>query len=645
MCQGRAPMVEAAAPSSARFRLDDTVIDGAKDKDEASLFEGIDTSLAGLSRFAGDTPPPPLIAALSAIAAHVDDAAKAFEAQGPPAAVPDLAKGLDAVRSLRSSLDAIGVSDEARYELDSRLKTKEDQFQDAVVLAHGLRIDAVAGDGLVVGGQPIRVTVVVGNRAPADLAIQRASLRGFDGDGSCAAGTATAAAPYTCAADVHVPADARLTGPYWDRPDDGGRAVFASDAPFGLPFRPSPFRARIELAIEGVLVTREMPVQFRYAGAGLVGEKRMELKVVPALAVSVSPRILVVPQRTSPPGRSPVAGAHGRSRELRVTVIDGRAGPEAAAVRLHAPAGWRVTPVVAPVTFAREDESITVRFSVTAPTAAAEGDTRIVAEAAAVGADAAAAPASSVGYQVIEYPHIQRRHALVAAAATVKVLDVAVAPALSVGYVMGVGDQVPAALQQLGARVTLIDSDELAWGDLSKYHTIVTGVRAYERRDDLKAHNARLLKYVENGGTVIVQYNKIEFNQAQYGPYRAVVSANRITDEHAPVTILVPGHPIFTYPNRIDASAWQHWVQERGLYFLGDADRMYVDLVQMEDPFDFNRGVKSGALVEARYGKGRWVYVGLGLWRQVAAGTSGAYKLFANLISLGKAPASAKATH
>ena len=142
-----------------------------------------------------------------------------------------------------------------------------------------------------------------------------------------------------------------------------------------------------------------------------------------------------------------------------------------------------------------------------------------------------------------------------------------------------------------------------------------------------------------------MQYNKIEFNQAQYGPYRAVVSANRITDEHAPVTILVPGHPIFTYPNRIDASAWQHWVQERGLYFLGDADRMYVDLVQMEDPFDFNRGVKSGALVEARYGKGRWVYVGLGLWRQVAAGTSGAYKLFANLISLGKAPASAKATH
>ena len=131
-------------------------------------------------------------------------------------------------------------------------------------------------------------------------------------------------------------------------------------------------------------------------------------------------------------------------------------------------------------------------------------------------------------------------------------IDVAIPAGLTVGYIMGVGDQVPAALQQLGARVTLIDSDEMAWGDLSRYHAIVTGVRAYERRADLRANNHRLLKYVEDGGTAIVQYNRTEFNQAQYGPYPARTSTERITDENAPVKILVPGHPAFSVPNKLN---------------------------------------------------------------------------------------------
>jgi len=218
----------------------------------------------------------------------------------------------------------------------------------------------------------------------------------------------------------------------------------------------------------------------------------------------------------------------------------------------------------------------------------------------------------------------------------VKAIDVAVAPGLSVGYIMGVGDQVPAALQQLGVSLSLIDPDELAWGDLSKYHTIMTGVRAYERRADLRANNHRLVQYVENGGTAVVQYNKMEFNQAQYGPYPAQVSNDRITDENAPVKVLVPTHPVFTSPNRITDEDWKGWVQERGTYFLGARDPKYVDLVEMTDPFEFNPGAKRGALVEARYGKGRWLYVGLGLWRQLPSGTDGAYRLFANLISLGK---------
>ena len=131
----------------------------------------------------------------------------------------------------------------------------------------------------------------------------------------------------------------------------------------------------------------------------------------------------------------------------------------------------------------------------------------------------------------------------------------------------------PAAIEQLGAKLAFIDQDELAWGDLSKHDVIVTGVRAYERRTDLRAYNRRLLDYAERGGIVIVQYNKMEFNQADYGPYPAKVSGNRVSDETVPVNVLVPAHPAFNYPNKIGPAAWEGWVQERGLYFLGDKDR------------------------------------------------------------------------
>ena len=146
----------------------------------------------------------------------------------------------------------------------------------------------------------------------------------------------------------------------------------------------------------------------------------------------------------------------------------------------------------------------------------------------------------------------------------------------------------------------------------------------------------RLISFAENGGTVIVQYQRTEFNEAQYGPYPAKTSDARITDENAPMEILVPDHPVFNTPNKIDEGTWFGWVQERGTYFLGERDPRYVDLLRSQDPFPNNAGPKTGILVEAPVGKGRWIYTGLGLWRQLPAGVHGAYRLLANLLSLGK---------
>jgi hypothetical protein len=324
-------------------------------------------------------------------------------------------------------------------------------------------------------------------------------------------------------------------------------------------------------------------------------------------------------------------------REVRVSVANGSKGAIDAEVLLQMPRGWQATPANTKVSFAREDEVQTVRFRIRPVKGTPAGAYRMKAMARAMGRPGQPPTGGAEfdqGYRVIEYEHIERRQMVETAEAAVKLIDVKVRPRLLVGYVMGVGDQVPAALEQLGAQVDLLDSDDLAWGNLSRYDAVVTGVRAYERRDDLRQHNQRLLDYVRSGGTLIVQYNKMEFNQAQYGPYPARVSSSRITDENAPVQVLQPQNPIFTTPNRIGAAAWQGWVQERGLYFLGEKDPRYVDLIQMEDPFPYNAGAKRGALVEADDGKGHWIYVGLNLWRQLPAGTDGAYQLFANLLSL-----------
>jgi hypothetical protein len=299
-------------------------------------------------------------------------------------------------------------------------------------------------------------------------------------------------------------------------------------------------------------------------------------------------------------------------------------------VHLDLPSGWTATPPEQTASFERQDETRTVRFQVKPAPGTEPGEFHVRAIATAGGKDFAR------GFQVVEYPHIRRYHIYDNADATLKVTDVRLPENLKVGYVMGVGDQVPPAIEQLGASVEMISAEDLAWGDLSRFDVIVTGVRAYERRADLRANNARLLDYVSNGGTVIVQYNKFEFNEAQYGPYPAQVSSNRVTDEFSPVKIIDTHNPIFTTPNEIGEAAWKNWVQERGLYFLGEKDSRYQDLVSLDENFTYNKGAKTGALVAANYGKGRWVYVGLGLWRQLPAGTEGAYQLLANLISLGK---------
>ena len=664
-CQGMAQLLALPGPSAATFRLAESVIPGQMDKDERTLFDGVDTSITGLVKFAGARPPKDLVAGLAAIAASVQGAQKKFESGNDGAVVTPLLDGLHALRVLRGLLRAMPIDDAARFEIDFRLRQKEREFQQATLVASGVRIEALADDGVVVPGQPVKVSVIIANHGATEMTVTQVKFDGFAGDVGAATCTLTAAvvgggggagpggpagaaeaaarapAPTIsslrngqvgrCDPVLKIPVDARISEPYWHPPADAGRYIFEADAPFGLPFRPTPFYVQVTLAFPGGdEVIDGLPVQYRYEGDTFSGEKRMDLLVVPAYSVTVSPDIAMIPAASVP---LPYSASSRRSsaadsREIRVTVVNDTQGAAESAVKLELPRGWTASPAEQPVKFTRQDESQTVRFDIRPAPGTAPGEFRVRAR---VGAGA---QTFDRGFQVIEYPHIRRQHIYKAADATLKVLDVKTSPNVTVGYVMGTGDRVPAFVEQLGAKVEMIGAEGLAWGDLSRYNTIMLGVRAYERRDDLRANNSRLLEYVRNGGTVIVQYNRAAIDDA-YGPYPAKVSNDRITDEHAPVQILEPAHPVFTTPNTITDAAWAGWVQERGLNFLGEKDSRYRDLVQLADPFPNNPGNKRGALVETAYGKGRWMYIALGLWRELPAGVDGAYPLLANLISLG----------
>jgi hypothetical protein len=391
--------------------------------------------------------------------------------------------------------------------------------------------------------------------------------------------------------------------------------------------------ARLSARLAGVDTTLVTPAQFHYAGPFVGGEKQHVVQVVPELSVRVSPDRTAVPVEGPP-----------RSLDVRAFVQHNARGPGAATVRLEVPPGWSVEPPESDLHFSYEGEEVAARFLVTPPEARSPGKVALQAVAVRGGQE------YRDTVQAVAYHHIHRRQRLHPAAVQVVVLDVRVAPDASVGYVMGSGDTVADAVRQLGVPVTLLTAEDLAFGNLSRFSTIVTGIRAYETRRDLRSVHPRLMEWVEGGGHLVVQYNRAAFNTVSphrvprrrapaadatspFVPYPAATGRGRITDETAPMRVLDADHALLATPNRIGADDWAGWVQERGTYFFEAHDPRYIELLAATDPFPNNPGEKKGILVEAKVGRGTWTYVGLVLFRQVPAGVPGGWRLLANLVS------------
>jgi hypothetical protein len=218
------------------------------------------------------------------------------------------------------------------------------------------------------------------------------------------------------------------------------------------------------------------------------------------------------------------------------------------------------------------------------------------------------------------------------AEATITVVDLQVDRDVRVGYVMGIGDEVPGALEQLGARVGALTADDLASGDLTRFDTIVTGTRAYAVREDLRTHNRRLLDWVNHGGNLVVLYNTPEFDPRQFAPYEATLpdNAEEVSEEDAPVTLLAPQHPLLSQPNRIGSGDFDGWIEQRGSKFFSTWASQYVALAESHDR---DQAPQKGGWLTTNLGKGRWTYMAYALHRQVPYGVPGAYRILANLIA------------
>ena len=365
------------------------------------------------------------------------------------------------------------------------------------------------------------------------------------------------------------------------------------------------------------------PVQHRYVDR-VYGELVRPLAIVPPVAVSLEEKALVFPDN--------------KPRKVEVPVRS-NAGKQSGDVHLEVPSGWKVDPPTRHFDLSFTDEQSTVAFELTAPATSARGTLRAVAQ---VGDHRVA-----VGTEVIQYPHIPIQTLFPPSEAALVRTDVKIL-SRNIGYVMGAGDEVVPALRQMGCDVTLLMADDLAHGDLSKYDAIVTGVRAWNVRPDLRTNYVRLYEYAQKGGTVVVQYNVPEGGGPgptgappadntlleHIGPYPIRISRNdRVTVEEAPVTFPNPQISLLQSPNKIGPADFEGWVQERGLYFADQWDPKYQTVLESHDPGEMPL---PGGELYVKLGKGAYIFTAYSWFRELPAGVPGAYRIFANLLSAGK---------
>ncbi len=549
---------------------------------KTDLFDGIDLTW---NRYEGGAP----------IGELLTQASHEFRSDNPTAPIPTLLKARELILQMKAP------------ETQSRVP----EIDEAIARCAGLWLDFSADRAQLIPGTSFKLKITaIARTAPA------VQVNSLEADGA----PIKAQYPFTLELNKIKTLEEERTlsashiysQPYWLRlPPDGYRYRVEDPTLVGLPQNPPLMMLKADLTIGPARIVVERPILYRYMDR-MHGESIKPVAIVPPVEIRFLQQTQVFPT----------------SDKKTVEVEVGSEVPvKSGTLRLAAPAGWSVQPASQPVEFTDAGQQRIYSFTVVPSKTPQTGNL--------VGAVDMEGRTIAVTIHHIDYPHIPLQTLLPPAEARLLRVDAKVL-AHKVGYVMGAGDDMPDALRQLGCDVVLLSPNDLSLGNLHEYDAIVTGIRAFTERSDLVANHARLLDYVNAGGTLIVQYNRIERDSSELlkhlGPYPFEIGNQRVTVEEAPVAFDEKS-PLVQSPNRITAEDFAGWIQERGLYFSTKWDPHYETPFETHDPGD--KPMKGATLV-TRYGKGVYIFTAFSWFRELPAGVPGAFRLFANLLSASK---------
>jgi len=624
------------------YKLVDSVLPLTTDKDghEKDFFDGLDTSLPGLASRLGDEEKkvPQLRAGLVEIAGQLKQAAQLGTDPN------------DTVRPLLAALDSLGhfvgqnndLSASARQDLVARLQEKEEHIQAALNLALNASMEATAiipsdipnqQNSLAISpGQKFDVHAKFHNGSKHPLSIKDIILDGItpaavkEPDRVLQPGS-----DYETNFQVQLPSNFPVTRPAVHRNDPERDSVYVVDEPqyATLPFPPPPFRVIAHYDVPDLAspTHRDSAVQtyatFPEISAPVVVPFTDEKGQTQDRPLNVTPAYSVMLE----PGEQVIRVNNGTATTVKVGVSCNLTGAQPGQLRLEAPVGWRIQPDELQVRLSKRGDKQDFEFKIF-PETLKEGGTQIRATLTAGGST------YTEGYSLVTREDLESTYYYQPAIQRVSVVDVKIPNDVKIGYIMGAGDDIPTVLKQIGLDVTVIPAEKVASEDLSRYRTIVLGIRAYDTQKDVGANNKKLLDYVSAGGTLIVQYDTgvSDFNSGHLTPYPAQLSRARVSVEEAPVEILAPDDPVFHYPNQITPRDFDGWVQERGLYFMNQWDSNFKALLACHDP---GEQPQKGGLLKAQYGKGVYIYNAYAFFRQLPAGVPGAIRLYVNLLAAG----------
>ena len=564
----------------------------AGDRATKNVFEGIDTSW---SRVAGGADVAPI----------VEKARDSFTGRKAETLLPHLVEARAKAAALK---DPLAVR-------------KLREIDETIGLLSGLWLDAAADKYAATPGTPVKIAITALARVSVNATLVGVHVMGMEGAPQLDLAPVTLVfnQPSLYSLTVPVPQAEPYSQPYWlAEPKDGALYTVRDPRMIGNPENTPVLEAHFRVKIAGTEIEITRAVQHRYIDH-IYGEQLRPLAIVPPVGVTVPEQALVF------------ASAAPRKIDVFVKANIPKASGD---VYLDTPAGWHIEPATRHFELASVDEQTTASFTITPPSSDARGELRAVAT---VGGRKI-----SSSTEVIQYPHIPVQTLFPASDAKLVRASI-VTLAKNIGYIVGAGDEVPSALRQVGCEVTLLSADDLVRADLSKYDAIVTGVRAFNTRADLRANYQRLFDYAQNGGTVVVQYNVLEGGPFggnpslldHVGPYPIKVSRDRVTVEEAPVTFPNPQNPVLHAPNEITDRDFDGWVQERGLYFANEWDSKYQSVFETHDP---GEQPMPGGMLYAKYGKGVYIFSAYSWFRELPAGVPGAFRIFANMLSAAKVP-------